>query len=300
MPFRGNARLDPSQVIRTGRGGGGIGRPIIAGGGGIGILLAIIFMVLSGLGPGLDTGPSDATDPFGNPSGQVSTGSADIDLAQECQTGEDANTKDECRIVGYVNSVQKFWADEHSRRGRRYPTTQTVLFQDYTQSACGEATTQVGPFYCPSDSLVYLDLGFFKELRARFGAQVGPTAQGYVIAHEYGHYVQDLSGTLRLEGRESGPQSSAVRIELQADCFAGVWAHHAASTGFLEPLTDAEIADALDAAAAVGDDRIQKAVQGRVNPEAWTHGSSAQRQRWFTQGYRTGDMETCDTFSGSV
>lgn len=187
------------------------------------------------------------------------------------------------------------------RRNARYDLAQTVYYSGYTNTSCGAASSEVGPFYCLNHRMVYIDLGFFDELRTRFGASGGPLAQGYVIAHEYGHHVQNMLGTLNgVNEQDTGPQGNAVRTELQADCFAGVWAHNAASTGFLEPLSDAEIADALNAAAAVGDDRIQKSIQGRVNPESWTHGSAAQRQRWFTTGYQAADMTACDTFRGSV
>ena len=169
------------------------------------------------------------------------------------------------------------------------------------QTGCGFASSQVGPFYCPPDRGVYIDLDFFEELQSRFGAGGGPFAQAYVIAHEYGHHVQNLLGTLdRVKQGETGPESAAVRSELQADCYAGVWAANAVSTGLLEKLTQADINQGLDAAAAIGDDRIQEATQGQVNPERWTHGSSEQRRRWFSRGYENGKPAACDTFSGSI
>lgn len=284
--FKRNARLNPGQV-RDMRGRRAMGGPVMAGGGIVGVVVTLIIMFMNMAGGGASSlGETNETQPQSN-------------LAN-CQTGEDANLREECRIVGFVNSIQKFWTDEFSRRNANYTLAPTTLFTDATQSGCGYATSEMGPFYCPSDRSVYLDLGFFRELRTRFGAQGGPFAEAYVLAHEYGHHVQNLTGTLQSGDSDTGPQSTAVRVELQADCYAGVWANQAESTGFLEPVSDALIADALNAAAAVGDDRIQKSVQGRVNPESWTHGSSEQRQRWFTTGYRTGDMASCDTFKGTV
>jgi len=169
------------------------------------------------------------------------------------------------------------------------------------QTGCGFADSQVGPFYCPRDQLVYIDLGFFDELQSRFGVGNAPFTQAYVIAHEYGHHVQNLLGVLdRIQGDSQGPESLAVRSELQADCYAGVWAANAVETRLIEELTQADINAGLDAASAIGDDRIQERTQGQVNPESWTHGSSEQRRRWFSRGYEEGRPAVCDTFSGSI
>jgi predicted metalloprotease len=287
MSFNPNARLDPGQISdRRGLGGRG---GLAIGGGGLGIALLLIYTLLGG-------NPSDL-GPLMEPGAVV--GPESSALATDCQTGQDANERDDCRILGYVNSIQAYWTDAFAASGETYQPSDTVLFSGVTSSGCGTASAATGPFYCPPDQLIYIDLDFFAELRARVGAQGGSLAQGYVVAHEYGHHVQDLLGVLGTGGGETGAESQAVRIELQADCFAGVWANHAAATGFLQPLTAAQIADALDAAEAVGDDRIQAATQGQVNPDSWTHGSSEQRQAWFRTGYDSGDAATCDT-SGDI
>jgi hypothetical protein len=288
MTFNPGSQLDPGQVTdRRGMGGRGVA---IGGGGAIGLVLLLAYTLLGGnpndLGPILQPG--------------AVTGPGSTALATDCKTGADANARDDCRVLGYVNSVQKYWNDAFASSGNTYEPVNTVLFTDATPSGCGTASAATGPFYCPTDRLVYLDLGFFDELRTRFGAKGGPLAEAYVIAHEYGHHVQDLLGNLTGDNGQTGADSQSVRTELQADCFAGVWANHAASTGFLEPVTDAQIADALDAAAAVGDDRIQQETQGQVNPDSWTHGSAAQRQKWFKTGDQTGDPNACDTFSGGI
>ena len=284
MDFEEGARLDASQVSdRRGMGGG---RGVALGGGGLGIVGLILALVLG-------VNPSDLTG--GGASGSTDTVTNGSDLKERCATGADANRDEDCRIVGIANSVQAYW--QSAVKG--YVEADTVLFTGQTQTGCGAATSDVGPFYCPGDKLVYLDLGFFDDLRTKFGAQGGTFAQAYVIAHEYGHHVQDLLG-VSAEGDRTGPTSRSVRLELQADCYAGTWAKNAVSTHLVKPLTEADIADGLDAAGAVGDDRIQKEFQGKVTPESWTHGSSAQRKKWFTTGYRSGSPRSCDTFSGSI
>jgi uncharacterized protein len=271
--FRNDAELDPSQVSDR----RGIA-PFAVGGGGVVGILFLLFQLLGG----------------GGGSNAIQLGQPHNDLAQTCRTGADANQQEDCRIVGVINSVQAYWGKNLSG----YQPATTVFFEDQTDTGCGTATTDVGPFYCPEDKHVYIDLGFYQELRDRFGAHGGPFAEAYVIAHEYGHHVQDLEGTLdRARSNATGPESQSVRVELQADCLAGMWAKGAVDTGFIEDLTDSDIRDGLDAAASVGDDRIQQAAEGRVDPETFTHGSAEQRQRWFLNGYRGTSQAACDTFS---
>ena len=288
MPFNDRSQLDPSQV--QDRRGRGVGRTLAVGGGGIGLIIFVVAVLL-GANPGnlLGMVSSDSSSGY-QPTSEVS------DIQTACLTGADANTRADCRIVGYVNSIQDYWSGEFAAQNAQYTPAQTVLFSGSTQGACGYASGASGPFYCPSDQMVYLDLSFFEELTSRFGAQGGPFAEAYVLAHEYGHHIQNLLGLLdRSSGNSTGPQSKSVFIELQADCLAGVWAYHAAETGYLTTPSEAEIAQSLDAAASVGDDRIQSQTQGNVSPESWTHGSSEQRQAAFIDGLQSGDINSCES-----
>jgi uncharacterized protein len=268
---------------------------LAVGGGGIGLVVLVVYLLVTVLGGG-GLGDLSALD-----NRRVGPGVTPGEVSSECRTGADANERQDCRIVGVVNSVQEFWSGVFERSGERYPFADTVFFTDQVQTGCGFASSQVGPFYCPADQQIYIDLGFFDELESRFGAGGGPFAQAYVIAHEYGHHVQNQLGVLdRVRGDRQGPESLAVRSELQADCYAGVWAANAVGTGLIEELTQADINEGIDAASAIGDDRIQERTQGQVNPESWTHGSSEQRRRWFSRGYEEGRPAACDTFSGSI
>jgi predicted metalloprotease len=289
MSFDPNARLDPGQItdVRGSRMGGGRGMAV--GGGGVGIVVLVIYLLLGG-------DPSQ----LGGVAAPVEQGPGSSAIASECKTGADANASQDCRILGFVNSIQDYWASAFEADGRRYSPSNTVLFSGQVGTACGAASSAVGPFYCPADQKVYIDLGFFDQLESRLGADGGPFAEAYVLAHEYGHHVQDLLGDLSPGGGGEGAEGRAVRTELQADCYAGVWARNAEETGFLRQVTEDQLAQAIDAAEAVGDDRIQEKTQGQVNPETWTHGSSAQRQKWFLNGYKGGSPSDCDTFGGGI
>ncbi|MEV4158973.1 KPN_02809 family neutral zinc metallopeptidase [Nonomuraea dietziae] len=317
MQFDDDAKLDPSQVEdvrasgrRAGGGGGGRGMmpggcvlPVGGKGGGcllllVGVAALFLFQIVptnfSGDEPQSPAPSASRPEPQGSPSGN---------LASRCRTGADADQSEDCRIVGTVNSIQAYWKQAFTGRGRTsYTPAKTVLFSRAVNTACGTADSSVGPFYCPRDQKVYLDLTFFDTLQRDFGAKGGPFAQAYVIAHEYGHHVQNLLGTMNRVGNDrQGATSGAVRLELQADCYAGVWAGNAVRTGFYtQPFTQADIDEALSAASAVGDDSIQRRSQGRVMPDAFTHGTSAQREKWFSVGYKSGDPARCDTFTGAI
>jgi uncharacterized protein len=290
MTFRPDAKLDPGQVRDVrGRRMGGSGMAI--GGGGLGTILIVALVLLTGGDLGDLTGLG-VNAPA--PEGPVSS-----ELATECQTGADANERQDCRIVGTVNSLTAYWSDAFAASNQQFQDPDVVLFSDAVNTACGGATSAVGPFYCPLDQTIYIDLGFFDELESRFGAEGGPFAEEYVLAHEYGHHAQNLLGFLQ-QGTEAGAEGTAVRTELQADCFAGVWGAHAVDTGFLQPITRDQIDQALNAAFVIGDDRIQEQTQGQVNRETWTHGSSEQRQHWFSEGLESGSPDGCDTFNADI
>ena len=302
MRYNPRARLDSSQVESRRGGGGGFGggggRLPVGGaglgvGGGIGgVIVLVIILLLQSQGGGSDDGSgAGAADP-----------GTSLD---QCRTGRDANQDQDCALVADVNSIQSFWAEELPRQSRvDYTVARTEIFTQRVQTGCGAATSDAGPFYCPRDKHVYLDTTFFTDmLEGRLGAKGGQFSTAYVLAHEYGHHVQDLLGRMDKVGTAQGATSGSVRLELQADCYAGMWAKHATtaddSTGqaYITDLTRNDVALALDAAAAVGDDRLQRETTGRVQPESWTHGSAASRMRWFETGFDQGTLRACDTFS---
>lgn len=285
MTFNPDADIRGSKASKRGRNAG-----IAVGGGGLGVIALILISQLLGV---------DLTGLAGVVGGGGGGGAVDETPLEQCRTGADANEDIECRMVGAATSLDDFWAATY----QGYVQPELVLFEGAVSTGCGGATSAVGPFYCPPDQTVYIDVSFFAELRQRFGASAGSLAQMYVVAHEFGHHIQNIAGIMNgLNLRDSGPASDGVRLELQADCFAGAWVG-AASTlkddqgvTYLEPVTQQQIADALDAAEAVGDDNIQESTTGQVQPETWTHGSSEQRKRWFTVGLQQG-VNACDTFA---
>jgi predicted metalloprotease len=301
--FNPKAKVDTSQTTHAGRGrsggGGGAlqGLPIPTGaGGGIGgaVVLIIIFLVVQFSGGGGLLGSDEtASDPGTDP-------------YAECRTGADAEDNADCARVLVENSLRGFWqANLQDQTGKRFsPTKVTTFSGSVSTGGCGSASSAVGPFYCPVDQGIYLDSTFFSDvLEDQLGGQGGDFVEPYVLAHEYGHHIQNLLGTMGKVRTQQGPESDAVRLELQADCFAGMWAKAATATTdaagvkIFTSIDQADIDEAVDAAKTVGDDRIQKAGGQRVNPEGWTHGSSAQRVKWFKVGFSGGSVKTCDTFA---
>ena len=281
MTFRDDADIGSGRTSKRGK---------MALGGGLGLVAVVLVAQFLGVDvTGLLGGASPAAD----------------QALERCETGADANADIECRMVGASASLEAYWEGAADEIGVRYqaPAGGLVLFSDAAQTGCGLASSSTGPFYCPLDEAIYIDVTFFGALQDRFGSRGGPLAEMYVVAHEWGHHMQNLTGVLEeTRDGETGPTSNTVRVELQADCYAGAWASAASTVtddsgvAFLEPLTDAQIRDALSAAAAVGDDRIQEATGGQVDPHSFTHGTSEQRQNWFLAGFNSG-ADACDTFS---
>jgi predicted metalloprotease len=303
MRFNPKARLNTRRMGDAGRsgarGGGGGGLPIPAGvaGGGVTGLIIVVAIVVIGMWMG---------------GGSPSSGSAyddsrmsDTDRYEHCKTGEDANNDTDCARVAVENSLYDFWGDTlPAQSGTEFTAEQKVeTFTGGIGTGCGQASSAVGPFYCPTDRTIYLDTTFFRDvLEQQLGGPSGAFVEPYVLAHEYGHHIQNLLGTMSKVRTQQGPHSDSVRLELQADCYAGMWARSATTTEdengvvLIQDLTQQDVQQAIDAATAVGDDRIQQQ-SGGVDPDSWTHGSSADRVKWFTTGYRSGQLDDCDTFA---
>ncbi len=299
MTFNPNAEIRSDNTRRSSGGGARRGGAIALGGGGVGTLVIFIVLMLLGVNP---------ADLMGGDMGAVGGGQSQSqgDTAlEECQTGADANNRDDCLVQATIESADSLWKEAAPAAGINFAEPQARVFNGSVQTGCGGATAAVGPFYCPADQTIYVDVSFYSELENRFGASNGQLAKAYVVAHEYGHHIQARDGTMqKIDRSQTGPQSDQVRLELQADCYAGMWARHAATTKddagntMLEPLQKKDVEDALSAASAVGDDHIQGDVAGgQVQPDTWTHGSSEQRQNWFITGYNEGTYQACDTFA---
>ncbi len=285
-----NARRSANVEDRRGRGGGGGfsfgggrgGRRLTLGGGLGGLAILLLFVLMGG-------DPMALLQQMDSPAARISTQSQ-----SQVPPGNDESAQFVSAVLGETEDV---WTKIFAERGQRYSEPTLVLFNDYVRSACGTGSAAMGPFYCPGDQQVYIDLGFFDELRTRFGAP-GDFAQAYVIAHEVGHHVQNLLGISQQVQQQqqrlgkADANALSVRLELQADYLAGVWAHHAQR--LLEP---GDLDEALGAATAIGDDRLQRQSQGTVVPDSFTHGTSEQRRRWFQRGYESGNLEDGDTFN---
>ncbi len=298
MRYREDGPLDTSSV-QDRRGGG---RAVAIGGGGLGVVGIIVVVLIQLLG-----GSGSTTDAVSGVLGDLSQGqtASSGQLSGECRTTGDANSNTDCAIVADIDSIQDYWSGV---MGSRYVKADTVFFSGSAQTGCGAASSGTGPFYCPADKLVYIDLTFFDDLKSQFGAEGGAFVDAYVLAHEYGHHVQDLLGTeSQVQAGVTGPKSGSVRLELQADCFAGVWANHASTVPdasgapLISEITSDDISRALDTAGRIGDDYIQTHLgSGSVDQGSFTHGSSAQRQHWFTVGYQGGEPASCDTFAANA
>lgn len=287
MTFNDDANISGGRVSRRGR-----NTAIGAGGGGLVVIALLVVSQLTGVDL---TGLAPMLG-----GGEPSVEETSLDY---CDTGEEANEILDCRMKGAATSLDLYW--ETQVEG--YVAPRLILFSGSVSTGCGNATSAVGPFYCPPDQIVYIDTAFFDQLQSQFGASGQSLAQMYIVAHEWGHHIQNIVGTMNgLDLLDQGPTSDGVRLELQADCYAGAWVaassdvEDSSGIALLKEPTDAEIADALNAAEVVGDDYIQENLgNGQVNPETWTHGSSEQRQAWFRTGFTQG-VGACDTFAAGV
>lgn len=296
MRFNRRARLDSANISHrggAGRGGFGGGGMLPTGRGGIGIggvlvvLLLLVIQQCSGVGPSVvDSGGQTASD----------TGP---DVYDECRTGADANESADCAREAVEISLRSYWTSLFE--GQDFRAARIVTFSGGVDTACGQASSAVGPFYCPGDQTIYLDPAFFTDvLQGQLGGQGGDFVEPYVLGHEYGHHIQNVTGEMRNVRTQQGPDSDAVKLELQADCYAGLWTHAAESTtdtegvAIFEDIDDQDIQEAVRAAYTVGDDHIQQVTQGRVDTRQWTHGSSEERMEWFRRGYESGDVRACD------
>ena len=297
MRFNPRARLDTSQIEdRTGGGGGRTAGLPVKVGGGVGGLVVVVLIAIF------------APDLLSQSGGSDSPGASDTPLStgqfKACETGQQANDSRECRLVAVTDAVQAFWAKDFPRQtGKRYSQIRTVPFTDtVTTGGCGQATSDAGPFYCPRDQRVYLDLTFFDTVLEQLGGRDTAFTEAYVVAHEYGHHIENLMGVLGRVRTQNGPNSDSVKLETMADCLAGVWTKHATTAvdadgrPFISDLTRTDIDEGIAAAKVVGDDSIQQRTQGRIEPEGWTHGSSAQRIAAFQVGLDQGSIEACNFF----
>lgn len=298
MTFNEGTRLDPNRVQRRGRGGA---RGGVAIGGGIGGVIIVIIALIVGVDPsalGLDSGNQG----LGGAAG-AQDDTAQQDYNARCGTAAAAEEFADCRVLPVIESLDAYWTDALPAAGFRHDLPGVVVFDQATSTACGTASSATGPFYCPPDQTLYADTTFFASLQ-RFGFEEGNLAEAYVIAHEYGHHIENEMGIFDIADRSgAGTTSDSVKVELMADCLAGVWVGHAATTPdpdtgvpFLEPITQDQLDNALAAAASVGDDRIQQTITGEADPHTFTHGSSQQRTDAFATGYTNGTVASCDTF----
>jgi predicted metalloprotease len=294
MDFDDDANLDLSHVQDAGSGGGGFpGGGMAIGGGALGLIVTVVLALL-----GYNTlGGSDSSS---SPDPATTAG-----IAQACATSNTQRFENvQCRQIAVFDDLRDYWSSDGVKAvGAKYTDPTLTFFRSAVNTACGQATSDVGPFYCPGDQRVYIDLGFYDELSSRFGAP-GEFAQAYVLAHEFGHHIQYLDGfeekIRTLQQQNPGQENTySVALELQADCFAGVWTHNATggAKSLVTNVSQQDISSAVTAAGAVGDDRLEQQAGQQVNPENWTHGSSAQREQWFTTGYKNGNPRECNTLS---